>query len=106
MKIRYHFLFTKIKSRINRTYGGEHYTLAVYRVRKVGKVELIGTIDGCSRSHKGEDHEAWGVCWKTLPKVLQNRITSHYKVYASHSGRPDEYAPSFRGEFGIQIDAL
>lgn len=74
MNTKRHFIYTKIKSRIDRTYGGENYTLAVYENKGRGKIVRIGEISKCSRSHKGEPSEAWGVAFDSLSKREQNRL--------------------------------
>lgn len=79
MKTKYHFVFTKIKSTIRRTYGGENYTLAVYRIVK-GETIRLGEVKACSAAHKGERSEAWSVAFASLPARTRNTMLAWQKA--------------------------
>ena len=54
------FVYSVVKRTVSRTYGGSNYTLRVYQVVK-NELVYIGEISGCTRGHKGEVSEAWGL---------------------------------------------
>lgn len=68
------FIFTKSKSSVRRTYGGENYTLQVYEVKSKNNIVHVGEVSRCSASHKGEISEAYTVVFNSLSKRKQNQI--------------------------------
>lgn len=66
----FNFLFTESKRTISRTYGGSNYTLQVYEVIK-GETKHIGEVKACTRGHKGEESEAFGLIIKLRPQVIK-----------------------------------
>jgi hypothetical protein len=68
------YIFTKSKSTVSRTYGGENYTLQVYEVKSKNNIIHIGETSACSRGHKGESSEAYSVVFNSLSKRKQNEI--------------------------------
>jgi len=88
----YHFIYTETKRTVSRTYGGSNYTLNVYQIIKNEPV-FIGSVNACTRGHKGEESEAFGVIVKNCPKVIKAISNRAKKILAEN---PNSYpAKSF-----------
>lgn len=102
-----HFIFTK-QGKVNKTYGGEDYTLAVYEVIKRGEINGIGEVSKSTRGHKGENSEAWTVAWNNAFTSRQQRAL--IKKMAAREGltlgRAPEYYTYDMRNYGIIVDQI
>jgi hypothetical protein len=111
MKIKRHFLYSKIKSSVSRMYGGEDYTLALYENQGRGKIVRLGEVSACSRAHKGEEHEAWSAIFAKLPKRAQSAMMKHPAVVETNGRTNGGHFPqycgwSLREALGIKLDSI
>ena len=75
---KFSFIFTEKSRKISRTYGGSTYVLSVYQIVNNEPV-FIGDCVACTRGHKGEESEAFGVIVKNCPDVIKT-ITRRAKM--------------------------
>lgn len=82
MKVKREFLWLITDVKISRTYGGSDYTVRVFENKGRGKVVLVGENRCCTRAHRGEVHEAFGVVMnqdqKLHKEVALAGLNEHY----------------------------
>lgn len=68
----FNFIYTEKSRVVSRTYGGSTYVLNVYQIEpKSGELKFIGEAKACTRGHKGEESEAFGVIVKNCPQIIK-----------------------------------
>lgn len=85
----YNFVFSEQKRTISRTYGGSNYTLNVYEIIN-GEPIKIGEAHACTRGHKGEESEAFGVIVKQRPEIIR-KIETRCNRILKEPNHPHKY---------------
>lgn len=96
-----HFFFVCTSRTTSRTYGGSNYTLAVYENKGRGKFVHLGNVSACTRAHKGEVHEAWGVVLAKFPRLGKRIAALEGERYQS-----GHYSWQYRDLYGVRVDDM
>jgi hypothetical protein len=102
-KIKRHFFYIKKKETISRTYGGSNYTLAIYEIKKKGEVINCGEVSACTRGHKGESSEAWGLIVDKVLTKGEKRILEAANAKNGNTNHLDYYNYTYEEKFGFKL---
>jgi len=73
------FIYSITERKISKTYGGTTYFFNVYQVLN-NDINFVAAGEACTRGHKGEESEAFGVLIQAMPEIKKMLIRNAKKV--------------------------